>query len=415
MSEYVVKAGATATLGRVDGDLRSGKGATIKAESGRKVVVMGNTFFEGPVRIDCEFECQSMRVQGRGYGPSEDVAIRGNLTVHGRADIDASVKVDGEIKSEDFDVGGHLKSESLVSKRVRVGGHMDIEGGLEADTVEVGGHMTVSGAVHLVNLRVGGYAKVGGGVISGEISIRGHLISANKLAYGNLKVFGHMRLPADSSGERLSALGKVEFEGDAVFKEMEVNGVAKVRGNCDAEHVEVNGKFVVSGSLRVSKRFDVYGVADVNREISCDNLEVEGKLAADIIRISDQAQIVGEVETSQGLKARAIQVGKGSKVKGPLVGEQIELAKEIELKGGIFGQVWKWKSIKRMTKVEDVHGKIVTIGSNSQARHVFGEVVQIEEGGMAEDVTYTKEVRLPKQYHLDKPPLKAARLPDPPI
>ena len=207
MPDTTVGAGATARLGVVSGDLRVGRRATIMAESGRKVPVRGTAHFEGPVTIACDLECEAMRAEGRGFGPSGDVVVKGDLVVHGGVEIDASAEVGGEITAERVDVGGHLASKAITSKVVRVGGHMKVTGALKGEDVEVGGHMTVEDLVEIANLRVGGHAAIGGGSFRGTVKVRGHLKTRGKLDYGDLKVFGHMTLPAGSSGERLDALG----------------------------------------------------------------------------------------------------------------------------------------------------------------------------------------------------------------
>ena len=71
-------------------------------------------------------------VISEGFVPGGDVVVHGDLTVHGSADLNATVRVDGAVKCEDLDVGGDFQSKSLTSNRARVGGHMTIEGALEA-------------------------------------------------------------------------------------------------------------------------------------------------------------------------------------------------------------------------------------------------------------------------------------------
>lgn len=412
----MVKGGTTTKLGTVEGALKVGRNAKITADSDRKVVVTGATYFKGPVTLDCDFECQSIRVEGRGFGPGGDVVVHGDLTVHGIADIDASVNVDGAISAESLDVGGHLESGTLTSNRVRVGGHMTTKGSLYAENIDVGGHMRVFDEVKLVNLRVGGHAEVGGGTISGKVKVRGHFMTTRKLTYGQLQVFGHLRLPGGSSGERLLAAGKVEFDGDTSCKVLEVNGAAKVQGNCSVDEARVNGKLVVSGDLFVSKKLEVLGTAEVSQELKSENLGVGGRLAAERISVISQADLAGEVETSRGLSAESIIVRKGSRIAGPLVGQEIDVGKDVDSGGGPWGNAWmKWYPIGRVTTVEDLYGKAVRIRTHSRALRVFGEVVEMEEGSMADEVVYTDKVELPKNYHLNKSPVKTTKLPGPPV
>jgi cytoskeletal protein CcmA (bactofilin family) len=417
VSDFEVKRNSTATLGRIVGGLKVGTGATLIAEDGEKITVTESAHFDGPVTIKSDFECQSMRIEGRGFGPGGIVKVLGDLIVHGSADITAHLYVEGELKSETLDVDGHLKSKSLTSKRVRVGGHMQTNGKLEAETVDVGGHFTVSEGVKLVNLDVGGHAWVGGGTISGDTKVMGHFESTGNLDYGQLKVLGHIRLPAGSSGQHLSIHGDVKFAGDTSCKDVKITGVARVAGSYTAEAVEVFGKFDVAGSLNVSKDLKVFGTMEVKQRLECDSIVVGGKLSAEQILTRGQAVLAGDVEVARGLKAKSIVVGKGSKVTGPLAGEEIDIGVKVDMDIGPWGSLWsgRWLSVGRMTSVEDVHGKVVKMKSYSRAKRVFAEVVEMDEGSMADEVTYTSELKLPSNYHLARAPVKTAKLPDPPL
>jgi len=404
-------------LGKVEGGLRVGANARLTAADGRTITVAEDAHFEGPVTIDCGFECRSMRVEGRGYGPGGDVRIHGDLTVHGNADIMAHLHVRGTIKSENLEVSGHLESKSVTAGRVRVGGHARIDGRLEAQTVDVGGHFTVSGAVRLASLDVGGHVKVGGGIIGGNAKVMGHFESTAALSYGELNVLGHIRLPAGSVGERLSIHGNVRFEGDTSCKDINVTGVAKVSGDCTAETAEVFGKLDVLGSLKVLKGFRVFGSVEVERQLSCEELLLGGKLAAERILVSGRAVLAGDLGTESGLKAVSVVVGRASRVKGPIVANEIGVGKRIDLDASPWGNLWsgKWLYAARMTKVEDLYGKSVEIGEHSQTGRVFAEVIRMDEGSAADQVTYTSDFKPPKRYHLNNPPVKAAKLPDSPL
>jgi len=414
MADCEVRAGTTATLGTVEGELRAGRNVTIRARSGGRVVVTGGAIFEGAVAIGCGFECGSMRVEGRGYGPGGDVTVRGDLTVHERADINASTRIDGDVRADDLDVGGHFRSRSLTSRRARVGGHMTVQDALRAESVDVGGHAKVGGEVDLVNLRVGGHAEIGGGKITGEIKVRGHLRTSKELSFGELEVFGTLRLPAGSGGRRLKAIGTVEFEGDARCDELDVSGTARVRGDLAAQSIEVRGRLSVSGSIMVAKKLRVYGTTDATRAIECDTLGVLGKLSAQRVTAAGHVDIAGEVDTAAGLKAESVLVGRGSRVAGPLVGGEIEVGRETDF-GSMWGLPWWRSAVGGTTRVEDLHGATVRIGSNSSAGRVFGEVVELREGAAARQVMYTKDLKLSGGHHLHEPPVKAERLPDPPL
>jgi cytoskeletal protein CcmA (bactofilin family) len=414
MTDQFVKAGSTVKLGRVEGDLSVGRRATIKPESGGRVFVTGTARFEGEVTIDSDFVCQSMRVEGKGFGPGGDVRINGSLQVEGRADIDASARVSGPVRAGDLDVGGHFRSLQLSTNRLRIGGHLEARGALEAKEVDVGGHMTVVGEVKIDNLRVGGHAKIGGGSISGDVRIRGHFDTSKKLAFGRMETYGNTVLPPGSSGERLAILGRVEFDGDSFCRELEVTGTAKSRGKLSAENFSLKGNLIASGGVQVSKRFQVWGTADVGGTLACGTLAVGGKLVADEASAAERIDVVGEAGTNRGLKSATVVVGKGSKVAGPIYAENADVGSDADL-GSIWGLPWWRGMLGRLTTVEDVHGGTIRIRSQSRAGRIFGKIVEMEEGAMAEEVVYTDQIKLPRRYFLTKPPRKVEELPDHPI
>jgi len=417
MPDTTIKPKSAATLGTVEGDLKAGANARLSAADGKKITVTGGAYFEGPVTIGSSIECRSLRVEGRGFGPGGDVIIRGDLTVHGDADVVAHMQVEGEVKSENLDISGHFKSRSVASKRLRVGGHMNADGTLEAEAVDVGGHFTVSGAVKISSLDVGGHARIGGGDISGKAKIMGHFESSKSLAYGELDVLGHIRLPAGSTGNHLSIRGSVRFDGDTSCKDLKVTGVAKVGGGCSAETIDVYGKLDVSGPLNVSNELRVFGATEVKQQIQCGKLVLGGKLDAERVLVGDSAQIAGDLGTEAGLKAASIVVGRSSRVRGPLVGNDVLVGATVDLDAGPMSSLWsgKWLYVGRFTRVGDVYGKSVRLERNSQTRSVYAEVIRMDEGSMADQVTYSSDLKLPQKYHFNKPPTKAAKLPDPPL
>ena len=414
MPDQSVKAGSTSKLGTIQGDLRVGRNATILPESGRKVAVGGTAYFEGPVTIGCDFECEKMRVEGRGFGPSGDVVVKGSLFAHGDLEIDASAEVQGTVTAERVDVGGHLGSMGVVSKAVRVGGHMRTRGNLKADDVDVGGHMTATGDVDISNLHVGGHAEIGGGTIRGEVKVRGHFRTLGKLSYGTVQVYGHLSLPAGSRGDSVTAFGRVEFEGDSQCRNLEVNGVAKAQGNLETSSLKVNGKLDVKGSLKVRDKFEVLGSADAKNLIECGNLAVGGRLTADRVESSGVAEVGGQVWTKRGLKAREVAVGAGSRVDGPIIGEAIEIGKGV-VSGGFWAHASTLHTLGHLTRVGDVYGKDVRVERYSQAKRIYGETVRMQAGSMADEVTYSKGADLSEGVHLEKPSKKVDRLPGAPF
>ena len=313
----------------------------------------------------------------------------------------------------ELDVAGHLRSGELKAGRLRVGGHLETRGPAESGDVDVGGHVKIHGTVSFQSLRAGGHVEIEGGTIAGEIRARGHVITRGALKFGTIQTFGNLTLPRGSAGERLSGLGHIEFEGDAVCRSLEVTGDAMVRGDCEVAEVEVKGRLDVHGKTRAQGKIRVFGTADCRGAVECGALGVSGRLTAERVSAGG-ADIVGEVKTSRGLKAKSIAVGRASRVTGALIGEQVDIGKEMDF-GSVWGLPWWRSTVGRTTSVEDVYGGSVRIGSNSRARRVYAELVHFEDGAMADEVTYTKEVDLPERHRLTRPPVKTAKLPEPPF
>ncbi len=124
--------------------------------------------------------------------------------------------------------------------------------------------------------------------------------------------------------------------------------------------------------------------------------------------------MAGEVKTTAGLKAKSVQVGRGSKVTGPIVGEEVEVGRETDF-GSMWGLPWWRSAIGSVTTVGDVYGQSVRVCQRSSAKRVYGDVVELQDGAVVQQVTYTKGLKLPGKYSLHEPPVKTARLPAPPL
>ena len=418
MPDRTVKGGVTSRLGRIEGELRVGRNATIEAEEGSKVVVAKGAYFEGPVTIRCDFECQSMRVEGRGFGLRGDVLVKGSLKVADTADISASVAVDGAVEAGELDVAGHLKCGPIVSRRVRVGGHLDAAGTVETRSLDVGGHATVDGDVGLVDFRVGGHAQIGGGTITGAAEVKGHLWAARKLRYGVLRVYGHTRLPTGSSGDRLDGFGKVEWEGDSACKVVKIAGTARAAGNLDTGDIEVKGNLEVRGGLRATERLLVGGTSVVKGQVECAVLDLQGRLVARKVVVEGDARLAGDLKTRGGLWAESVFVEGGTKCAGILVGESVEVGGSrlvlLNRSAKLAGQQIVVRGAGRMTLVGDIYGTRVAVGSNAKCGRVFARSVDLGEGCEVGKVVYEEELRTSEGVRFHSPPVKVAKLPGPP-
>jgi cytoskeletal protein CcmA (bactofilin family) len=387
-----VDRGSTAKLDNVDGELEVASNARITAARGGKVTVTGGAHFEGNADVDCDLECDSLRVD-RGK-----LTVSGNLTVHKGLDVAHTVDASGTIHAHDIDVGGKMFARSIsCGGSVRVGGLLDVKETLEAASVEVGGKVAVSGAVKLTDLGVGGKADVGGGSIKGHTQVGGVFESTAPLEFGELQVYGRCALPPGCVGKKLSTFGKLTVEGNLACEQVDVGGITTVRGDLDASEVLVNGKLEVSGSLSVKGTLETNGSCELGGELKGTDLRVGGRLRARKALLSNQVDIAGEVETREGLRGKSVVIRAGTRCRGPLVGERVELGKSVltvvNWSTRWMGQSMTMRGIGKMTDAEDIYGVEVVLGSNSRCKRIFANNVEVSDGCVIDQVTYTEELR----------------------
>lgn len=427
MSDFHVRRGETATLNRVEGELRIGNHARIEASNGKNVVVTDGVYLEGRAYVNCDFECDSLEsktflskeisllsnkarldLTGRYSGRLE---VNGNLVVHKKLSVSHSVQVKGLIKAEEIDVGGRIQANAITCSRIRVGGRADIRGAFESSSTEVGGKIS-AGPVKLTDLNVGGEADVEGGSITGRIRVGGKFISKAPLQFGELLVYGRGFLPADCRGRRLSTFGKISIDGDISCDFIQVSGVVEVLGNCRAERVEVGGKFEVSGSLFVSERIEGLGATTIGGNCEAKNLRIGGRFLANKITVKEEADISGKVEAKQGLKAKQVTVRSGTQIVGTIVGERVEMGNSADLSYGALGSMWptKWAITGGNVKAQDVYAQEVIMGTMCRAERIFADTVELGQGCAVEQVTYTKELKIDSGVAICQPPQKVPNL-----
>ncbi len=415
MSELRVERGSTARLDRVEGDLRVSSNARIAAAKGGVVTVTGGAYFEGNAQVDCDFQCDSLKVD-RGK-----LTVAGDLTVQNGLDVAHTVEARGAIRANDMDVGGKIIAKSIsCAGAVRVGGFLDIEETLEAESVEVGGKVAVGGAVTITNLGVGGKADVGGGSINGNTRVGGFFSSTAPLEFGELQVYGRCALPAGCKGKKISTYGKLSVEGSIACEMVDVGGVTDVRGDMSASEVLVNGKLDVSGSLSVKGTLEAYGSCEVKGDLRGTDLRMGGRLKARKATLSNEASVAGEVETELGLKANSIEVRSGTRCKGALVGGKVELGKSsfafVNWRSRWAGQALAVRAIGRTTVAEDIYGSEVVLGSDTKCGRIFAEKVELGDRCVVDQVTYTEELRRKSgRAFLTHPAEKVASLPPFPL
>jgi len=415
MSDFQVPRGSTAKLDRIEGELKVGKGARIEAKNGNLVFVSEGVIFDGAAEVACNLECDSLRI---GHGGV--LRIDGDLVVHKLLDVDHSIKAGGMIKAQDIDVGGRLNAKSLVCSKMRVGGTIEVTDSLEVQTLDVGGKVEAYGTVKIGDFSVGGEAKIGGGVISGNIRVGGKFEAHSQLQFGDLQVLGRTELAANSKGSKISSFGKLSVIGDIVCDEISIAGASEIHGNCKSKKISINGSLEISGSLEITEILEVNGSVEVVRDFLGENIRIGGRFRAGKAIVKNDVQVYGIVETSHGLKGKNIHVNSGSRVEGILIGGRVEIGKSAfaiaDWEKKWMGQTAAFRLIGKQTRVGDVYADLVHIGNYSRCGRVFAKVVELEDGCVVDEISYTDELKgVLERSHITRFVTKVTSLPNPPI
>ncbi len=413
MSGVRVPRGGRAGLGRIEGELRVGRGARIAGLDGQPVVVAGGAYFEGDARVECNLECASLTVR--------DGTLRalGGVVVSGRIDVDHHLRADGSVQAKELDVGGSVRAKALSCEKIRAGGDIGVVDGLRAESVQASGKLMVPQLAEIGSLAMAGKTILGGGSISGRAEINGSFIAEGKIRFGDLVVNGHCTLPSGCTGTSISTFGRLHVAGDLECDSVRLMGKALVEGDLKAKVLHVDGKLDVSRSLFVSDAVEAHGSTDISGEFVGMTLVVEGGFRAGKASVGGEADLMGQIGTKSGLRAKRVIIRNGSTCSGPLVGELVEIGKSGNVVSSFhkdwLGQVAAIRLIGKMTQVEDLHGREVHLGSYSKARMISANKVFLEVGSIAGSVKYTDELKVGDRVYLVHPASKVETLSRPPL
>ncbi|MDG6907316.1 MAG: hypothetical protein JRN20_16205 [Nitrososphaerota archaeon] len=384
MDETRVRRGEVAKLSGVEGDLRVESHARIVASEGNKVVVSGRAYFEGAAEIDSDFEC-SFLTSKNGM-----LRANGSIVVHEEIDVEEALYAKGSLLAREIDIGGKIYiGASLSAQSVQVGGSLDVDRELTAEEVEVGGTLRIGGEAKLNDIDVGGKAEIGGGFIGHRVEVGGTFKCTKQLKFDHIETGGTVEL-GGGEGNRIEVGGKLSSIGDLRCDDLEVGGVVDVEGNLSSRSVEVGGKVRVSQDMSASERLEVGGVVDVGGVLSGADLEVGGNIRASKGIFSRVAKLSGS-QTKDGFKAAKIELRKGSKCTGPLVGSEVRIGKR--------------------SQVEDVYGQRIVIEDGSRIGNIYAESAEIGDECAIVSLVYTKELRQGERVDYRSPPQKVDALP----
>src|SRR6266705_2782310 len=274
MGDVSVDRGATAKLGQVEGDLRVGQAARIEPED-KVIHVTGRVSCDGDAEFHGSLSCSEfsarhgkIRIEGDLIAKSEVKVDDGQLAIDGSLEaatvtVDKALRIGGNARANDFDVGGVLEVRGTISgKKVDVGGSFKVQGTAEVEEVDVGGTVDIASIVKFAKLDVGGMARIGGGEVSKDVDVGGKFESTKPLKFSKIDVGGLAILVEGGEGGDVDVGGKFESRADLSFNSLDVGGMASINGNGKGVEVDVGGLLRVSGSLTLEKDLDIGGGPD---------------------------------------------------------------------------------------------------------------------------------------------------------
>ena len=128
-------------------------------------------------------------------------------------------------------------------------------------------------------------------------------------------------------------------------------------------------------------------------------MKIAGKFRARSAVGSGEVGVAGFAETNLGIKATKISVESGSRARARCIGNEVIIGKGsgilLDAEKSWAGQIATLRLIGKMTRVEDIYAKYARLGRVSASRRVFAEVVEVEEGAIADEIQYTDEIKGP--------------------
>ncbi|HVH14881.1 MAG TPA: hypothetical protein VNA15_04080 [Candidatus Angelobacter sp.] len=408
MGDVSVSKGATAKLGRVEGDLRVGQAAKIEPED-KVVQVTGRVSCDGDADFHGSLACSEfsarhgkIRIEG-DLTAKEDVQVEdGQLFIDGSLEattvsVDKALRIGGNARADDFDVGGVLEVRGTISgKKVDVGGSFKVQGAADVEEVDVGGTVDIDGLVRSVKLDVGGMARIGGGEVSKDVDVGGKFESTKPLKFSRIDVGGLATLAEGGEGGDVDVGGKFESRADLSFNSLDVGGMASIDGNGKGVEVDVGGLLRVSGSLTLERDLDIGGRAYIGAELRLDSLDVGGSMEADRIIAQKSVEVGGDLKTIKGTRGDTVELRHGSRASGPIVAREVSVGH-----GG---------------RVEDVYADKLEMEHGSKARNLYFRVGIIEAGVNVEgEVLYTGSIEASGDVRFGRPASKVGELPKSPL
>src|SRR6266487_3944458 len=243
MGDVSVDRGATAKLGKVEGDLRVGQAARIEPED-KVIHVTGRVSCDGDAEFHGSLSCSEfsarhgkIRIEGDLIAKSEVKVDDGQLAIDGSLEaatvtVDKALRIGGNARADDFDVGGVLEVRGTISgKKVDVGGSFKVQGTAEVEEVEVdvGGLLRVSGSLTLEkDLDIGGRAYIGAELRLDSLEVGGSMEADLIIAQKSIEVGGDLKTIKGTKGDTVELGHGSRASGPIVAREVSVGHGGRV-------------------------------------------------------------------------------------------------------------------------------------------------------------------------------------------
>jgi len=196
-------------------------------------------------------------------------------------------------------------------------------------------------------------------------------------------------------GMRVSVGGALSVDGSIEVDEVDVGGTLTIKGSVKSKEVVVGGRLKVDGNASVENRMDVGGVVKISGELKAGTVKVGGALEAEVC-FADIVEVGGKVKTERGLKAKVFGIGKGGRIIGPVVAEDLKIGPG--------------------ANAEDVYAGRLELEENSSAHNVYAREAYLKHGcRVTGELLYVEKLEMEQKVKTYSEPQKVEKLPEPPI
>lgn len=306
-----IKRGSVVRLDRVEGELTVGNNARIESSNGGIVSVSHGAHFEGSAQLNCDFECETLKVGHRGQQP---LRIAGNLIVHKKLEIGKSIEVAGTIQAEGIDVVGKIRTQLIKCDKFNTLENTSVIGNLDCCEMEISKATKVQGNCVAKNVGVNGHLRVQGTLEAAQSVVIYGLVNVSQVVKSpSLKIGGKFKaLRANIDGE-IDLTGEAETNQGLMGSTVIVETGSKCAGPIVANHIEIGKSGAVLADRRGSWAGQSLKLRVIGKGTRVD--EIYGKL----VRLGASSQsnkVYSEiVEFEQGAVSNEVQYT--SEIRGP--------------------------------------------------------------------------------------------------